>query len=655
MKKNTLNRLIPSALAIFVLNSAGAQTPASLENRGQEKQNWCWNACSEMILDWSGFDVTQLGIADWAVDGKNVGNFLDTGADGVGPYVDTDTGKTFFRQGIKQVLEHFGPVSSQRMVRPLTWDEVKNQLSANRPFIYAVYWIDAKKRVRGGHVGVGKDFSDADEKLVAIEDPWPMDNFPRSNHRGISAIVPYDVIVGSATISYSKAVFGSDSLNNQWVETLSLSRKADVVFLVDTTGSMGPYIDNVKARASEMLNILKEQFSDLRVAVVDYRDGGTFTDYPDDYILSVRQPMTSDIALAQTGINSLDLGSGGDGPESLYSAVYQVSKGAAKSDDGTAMGVWRTGSEVSRNIILMGDAPGHRGQYGSEKDPVNGWPDGKSLEDCTALLADPTTGVRVQAVHVGDWVEAFEDFKALATASGGSFAGNTGAADVSSRIKEMFEQAAAGRYPIGSSGSMFPKFTFAVPGGGGGGTPKVLTAAVDIERKLGGSWRFFARMRLPSANLAELISKTYFAPGTYRWKLSGTNGREEEVLPNNSTAKIPSARATAFVESKYTEFERTISAPPAIAKVSAGTLTSKTSRQELTFVNDASAVAFAIQLEDVATKKKTTVIVARSGTRAGAGVGTLKAVVPCVANKAFTWKIQGLNQDRPSIDPTKWN
>jgi hypothetical protein len=155
--------------------------------------------------------------------------------------------------------------------------------------------------------------------------------------------------------------------------------------------------------------------------------------------------------------------------------------------------------------------------------------------------------------------------------------------------------------------------------------------------------------------LAELISKTYFAPGTYRWKLSGTNGREEEVLPNNSTAKIPSARATAFVESKYTEFERTISAPPAIAKVSAGTLTSKTSRQELTFVNDASAVAFAIQLEDVATKKKTTVIVARSGTRAGAGVGTLKAVVPCVANKAFTWKIQGLNQDRPSIDPTKWN
>lgn len=664
MKRKSACLLISSTAALLALQSANAVSPLALQNRGQEKNHWCWNACSEMILDWSGFDKNQPSIADWATGGVNEGNFLDTGAAGIGPYTDSVTKKTFFRKGIKQILENFGPISSQRMPRALTWDEIKTELSANRPFIYGIYWTDSGGTICGGHVGVGKAFSEQ-AKLVSIEDPWPMDNVPRAAHRGVSAIVPYDVIAGSTTTTnYSKAVFGGGSFNNKWGETLSLGRKADVVFLVDTTGSMGPYINDVKAQATILLADLKKKFSDIRVAVVDYRDGGEFTDFQADYILKVRQPMTSDMNIAQAGIDSLNLGSGGDGPESLYSAVYRVAKGMAASTDGslTTMGAWRSGSDVTRNIILMGDAPGHRlnsSNPSSEKDQAKGWPDGKSLEDCVELLSDPSTRVRVQAVHVGAWTEALEDFQALATASGGKAAANVSATDVSSVISGMFVEISAGRYPVGASGKMYPKFTFAVPGGGGGGTPKILTAAVDVEKfdAKTSSWRSFSRLNVPSTDLSEFQSKTYFAPGKYRWRLAGTNSRPAEVLPNSSTVTTPAGAVSAFLEDKYTEFTRTAFLPSAVIKISSEFQTPKTSRQEIQFKNEPSALSFAIQIEDVETKKRTTVIVARATTQAVSGTasGTLKAIVPCVPNRKFQWKIQGLNEDRTSIDPTKWN
>jgi hypothetical protein len=186
-----------------------------------------------------------------------------------------------------------------------------------------------------------------------------------------------------------------------------------------------------------------------------------------------------------------------------------------------------------------------------------------------------------------------------------------------------------------------------------------LTAAVDVEKfddKIN-SWRSFVRLNVPTTNLSEFQAKTYFAPGKYRWRLAGTNSRNAAVLPNKSVATISATAATAFVEDKYTEFTRSSSVPARIVKVSADLQAPKTSRQELQFFNDSSAISFAIQTEDVATKKLTTIIVARASTTSvsGAASGTLKAIVPCVANNAFKWKIQGLNQDRPSIDPTKWD
>jgi hypothetical protein len=487
-----------------------------------------------------------------------------------------------------------------------------------------------------------------------------MDSSPRPGNVGVSAIVPHGVIVGTSGTTYSKAVFGDGYFNNKWAETLVLGRKADVVFLIDSTGSMGEEIDAVKQQAVLLLNDLKAKFDDLRVAVLDYRDPGSYgyTQLGDNRMKSyqVRRSFTFNTADARTALDALRAGGGTDGlPEAVFSAVHEVASGDA--NDGTSsMGAWRTG-DVSRNIILMGDAPG----YNDGPNRGENWLGGKSLADCVKLLSDPKTGVKVQAVHVTGnplVAEALSDFKALADASGGKAAERIEAIDVSSVMRGVFSEIAVGRYPVVNARSMYPKFTFNVPGGGGGGTPKVVTVAVDVERfnvRLN-AWRSFARLNIPKLELNEFQSKTYFAPGKYRWRLAGTNAKTAEVLPKQEAPAASAKTVSAFVEEAYTYFERAVAAPGDVAKVSADLQKPTASKQELQFVNDPSALSFAIQLQDVASGKFTTVVVARSKVRAVAGSAgsTLSATVPCRPNKEFKWKIQGLNADRPAIDPTKW-
>lgn len=120
----------------------------------------------------------------------------------------------------------------------------------------------------------------------------------------------------------------------------------DIVFLIDTTGSMGPYINNVKSRAVEIVNLLQTTSRGFRVAVVDYRDfasrGGS-----QDYPARTRISFSSDVTAIIAAINGLNLGFGGDFPETVYSGIVH-------SLDGNA-GAWRRNSK--RAIIVMGDAP----------------------------------------------------------------------------------------------------------------------------------------------------------------------------------------------------------------------------------------------------------------------------------------------------------
>lgn len=172
----------------------------------------------------------------------------------------------------------------------------------------------------------------------------------------------------------------------------------DLVFVVDTTGSMWDDIAAAKQAATQIAASLEGV--DARVAVVDYRDFpqwpyGTSWDYPYHDVLD----FTSDQAAIATGIRSLYLGNGLDWQESVYSALMHTI-------DGTSLGGWR--QQPNKYIILIGDAPPH------DPEPFTGYEMQDVLD--AAYAADPIT---IYPIVVGGESTTVWYFNGLAEGSGG--------------------------------------------------------------------------------------------------------------------------------------------------------------------------------------------------------------------------------------------
>lgn len=121
-------------------------------------------------------------------------------------------------------------------------------------------------------------------------------------------------------------------------------RKLDLAFVIDTTGSMEDDIEEVKENMHSYLEELEETGADFRVAIIDYRDFAARAESY-DYPYKVQLDFTSNYTAIQNGIDSLDLGHGGDTNETIYSALI----------DGLDELSWR--KDAGKSVILMGDAP----------------------------------------------------------------------------------------------------------------------------------------------------------------------------------------------------------------------------------------------------------------------------------------------------------
>lgn len=127
----------------------------------------------------------------------------------------------------------------------------------------------------------------------------------------------------------------------------------EVVFLLDTTGSMGGELREVKERVGQLAASLAEarEGEGLRLGAVAYRDRG------DDYVTLV-SPLTADLEATEAFLAALRAEGGGDGPESVVAGLE------------TALGEinWDFGPGVERQIFLIGDAPPHL-DYDDEPKP----------------------------------------------------------------------------------------------------------------------------------------------------------------------------------------------------------------------------------------------------------------------------------------------
>lgn len=172
------------------------------------------------------------------------------------------------------------------------------------------------------------------------------------------------------------------------------ARPVDLVFAIDTTGSMSPYISSVVAASSTIVNLLDTAHADYRIGVVDYKD----SDYGcPDYDAVTDLGFSTDKSTILAALASLQgkIYGGCDTPEDVYSGISR------------ALGFpWRHG--VTKAVIFMGDAPGH------DPEPHSGL----TLASIKAQAAavDPA---QAYAVLVGADVTAHQFDQAVADATGG--------------------------------------------------------------------------------------------------------------------------------------------------------------------------------------------------------------------------------------------
>lgn len=118
--------------------------------------------------------------------------------------------------------------------------------------------------------------------------------------------------------------------------------KIEVVFVLDTTGSMSGLIEGAKRKiwsiASNLMDL--EPKPDIRFGLIGYRDRG------DEYITK-RYDLTDDVQLIYGRLLEFRAGGGGDNPESVNQALAES----------VGMMSWSTDPSVFRVVFLVGDAP----------------------------------------------------------------------------------------------------------------------------------------------------------------------------------------------------------------------------------------------------------------------------------------------------------
>jgi Mg-chelatase subunit ChlD len=120
--------------------------------------------------------------------------------------------------------------------------------------------------------------------------------------------------------------------------------RIDVVFALDTTGSMSGLIEGAKQKIWSVASAMADgrPTPQIRIGLVGYRDRG------DDYVTRTTD-LTEDIDAVYAHLQAFSAGGGGDNPESVNQALHEA----------VARMSWSGGNDVYKVVFLVGDAPPH--------------------------------------------------------------------------------------------------------------------------------------------------------------------------------------------------------------------------------------------------------------------------------------------------------
>ena len=172
----------------------------------------------------------------------------------------------------------------------------------------------------------------------------------------------------------------SDQPQSQDIKKLGL----EIVYVIDTTGSMMPLINVVKdvvREAAKALAAHTDIKDRIRFGLVEFRDDGIDDGFPNGKSTRVACKLTSDFTVFQNALNGLKAERGGDIPEEVF-----VGLRTAIEDAG-----WQEDNNSTKHIFLFGDAPAKgKGEILSGR-PIEGV-SGLSRKDVIALAHPQRTG-----------------------------------------------------------------------------------------------------------------------------------------------------------------------------------------------------------------------------------------------------------------------
>lgn len=168
--------------------------------------------------------------------------------------------------------------------------------------------------------------------------------------------------------------------------------KVDVVFVLDTTGSMDGLIQTAKEKIWSIATTMAsaQQTPDIRIGLVAYRDRG-------DAYVTKTVDLSDDLDSVYATLMDFEAGGGGDTPESvneaLHSAVHNMS--------------WSQQEQAYQVIFLVGDAPPHM-DYNEVRYP-----------DIIASALDK--GIVINTIQCGDMPAAIAPWTQIASLGNGDF------------------------------------------------------------------------------------------------------------------------------------------------------------------------------------------------------------------------------------------
>ncbi len=167
----------------------------------------------------------------------------------------------------------------------------------------------------------------------------------------------------------------------------------DVVFVLDTTGSMSGLIDAAKEKIWSIATTMSsaQPTPEIRIGLVGYRDRG------DAYVTRIID-LSSDLDSVYAALMDFQADGGGDGPESVNKALYDAVHEMA----------WSQADQAYQVIFLVGDAPPHMDYQGEVQYP--------------AILASAAEkGIVVNAIQCGNMADTIQPWTQIASLGRGSY------------------------------------------------------------------------------------------------------------------------------------------------------------------------------------------------------------------------------------------